>query len=182
MEDLSAKLSSLLENPAELEQLKNLAGSLLGGNMGGNMGGDMGNGTGGDMGASGGGQAPAPVDQTPASASSFDPSALLSSLLQSAGPSAPPAPVPAPAPSPASSPMDSLFSSIGPKELQAIMKIGSALKAPKQDDRSQLLMALRPHLSPARQERVDQAVKILRILDTIPLLKDSGLDLFGNLL
>ncbi|MCI8360835.1 MAG: hypothetical protein HFE86_05825 [Clostridiales bacterium] len=164
MEDLSAKLSSLLENPAELEQLKSLAGSLLGGAL---PPADPPDG-------------PEPVSPPPAQGNGGgDTSALLSSLLQSMGGGAPAA---APVQAPAPSPMESLFSSISPKEIQAIMKIGSALKAPRQDDRSQLLLALKPHLSPARQERVDQAVKILRILDILPLLKDSGLDLFGNLL
>ena len=166
MEDLSAKLSSLLENPAELEQLKSLAGSLLGGAL--------------PPADSPAEAEPAPQQSAPAQASGGgDPSALLSSLLQSMGGGAPAA---APVQAPAPSPMESIFSSISPKEIQAIMKIGSALKTPRQDDRSQLLLALKPHLSPARQERVDQAVKILRILDILPLLKDSGLDLFGNLL
>lgn len=175
MEDLSAKLSSLLENPAELEQLKSLAGSLLGGSL------PPANPLAApappaDRQPPAGGSAPAGAA---ASASSPDPGALLSTLLQSMG-STPPAPAPVQAPAP--SPMENIFSAISPKEIQAIMKIGSALKAPRQDDRTQLLLALKPHLSPARRERVDQAVKILRLLDILPLLKDSGLDLLGNLL
>ena len=159
MEDLSAKLSSLLENPAELEKVKELASTLLGG----------------DAGAADG------DNETPASGKEpgtggMDPAALLSGLLQSGGPPAAPSPPSPPAPGPA----EGLLSAISPKELNAIMRIGSALKSRQPDDRSQLLLALRPHLSPARQERVDQAVKLLRRVDIIPLLKDSGLDLCGS--
>lgn len=138
-----------------MEKIKNLAGSLLGGNAGDSPG------------AAGGQENP------PAAPASSDPAALLSGLLQNRGPQ-----TPAPAPDPAAG----LLNSISPKEIGAIMKIGNALKSQKPDDRSQLLLALKPHLSPARQERVDQAVKILRIMDILPLLKESGLDLFGNLL
>ena len=156
MEDLSAKLSAILENPEEMEKIKNLAGSLLGGNAGDSPG------------SAAGGQ-----ENPPAAPASSDPAALLSGLLQNRGPQ-----TPAPAPDPAAG----LLNSISPKEIGAIMKIGNALKSQKPDDRSQLLLALKPHLSPARQERVEQAVKILRIMDILPLLKESGLDLFGNLL
>ncbi|MBQ8550287.1 MAG: hypothetical protein IKL44_05300 [Clostridia bacterium] len=51
----------------------------------------------------------------------------------------------------------------------------SALKNSGEDDRSRLLLALRPHLSPERRERVDKAVKLLRIVSIMPLLKESGL-------
>lgn len=176
MEDLSAKLSSLLENPAELEQLKSLAGSLLGGSSQSASTEPASSQPPAEQRPAGGGNAAARTEQN---APPADPSALLSSLLQSMG-SGPPAPAPVQAPAP--SPMESIFSAISPREIQAIMKIGNALKAPRRDDRTQLLLALKPHLSPARRERVDQAVKILRILDILPLLKDSGLDLFGNLL
>ena len=137
-----------------MEKIKNLAGSLLGGN-------------GSEPPAASGGQ-----EGSSALPASPDPAALLSGLLQNRAPQTP-------APGPASG---SLLNSISPKEIGAIVKIGNALKSQKPDDRSQLLLALKPHLSPARQERVDQAVKILRIMDILPLLKESGLDLFGNLL
>lgn len=172
MEDLTAKLSSLLENPAELEQMKNLAGALLGG---------------GQTEASSQPSSAQSTSSQPSLSSAQpsppaagngaggpDPSALLASLLSGAGST--------PSSSPEPTPGDGLLSSISPKEIQAIMKLGSVLKSKRPDDRSQLLLALKPHLSPARQERVDQAVKILRILDILPLLKDSGLDLFGSLL
>lgn len=78
---------------------------------------------------------------------------------------------------------EGLFSGISPNEIQAMMKIGSALKNQQVDERSKLLLALKPHLGAERQEKVDQAVKILKLVNLLPLLKDSGLtNLFGGLL
>ena len=51
----------------------------------------------------------------------------------------------------------------------------SRLKSPKNDKRTELLLALRPHLSEMRQNRVDSAIKLLRIVDMLPLLKESGI-------
>ena len=49
------------------------------------------------------------------------------------------------------------------------------LNSPKNDNRSSLLMALRPHLSEKRQQRLDRAVKLLRLADMLPLVQDSGI-------
>ena len=51
----------------------------------------------------------------------------------------------------------------------------SRLKSPKNDKRTDLLLALRPHLSEMRQKRVDNAIKLLRVVDMLPLLKESGI-------
>lgn len=45
----------------------------------------------------------------------------------------------------------------------------------KNDDRTKLLLALKPHLSPERRQRVDKAVKILRLIEIMPILQESGL-------
>jgi len=37
------------------------------------------------------------------------------------------------------------------------------------------LLALKPHLTDERQQRIDKAVKLLRIISVIPLLKEQGL-------
>lgn len=60
-------------------------------------------------------------------------------------------------------------------ELGGIVQMLSMLKTPAQDNRTALITALRPHLSAERQKRADRAIKILRILDILPLLKESGL-------
>lgn len=62
----------------------------------------------------------------------------------------------------------------GGDELRAVMNIMSRLKNEKNDSRTQLLLALKPHLSEPKQAKVDTAVKILRLLDLLPYLKESG--------
>lgn len=65
-------------------------------------------------------------------------------------------------------------------ELAGMMKVLSGLKNTGEDDRTRLLLALRPHLSEPRQQKVDTAVKILRVIDLLPALRESGL--LGKLL
>lgn len=60
-------------------------------------------------------------------------------------------------------------------ELQAIISIISQLKSSSDDSRVQLINALKPHLSEERQKRADTALKILKLLDLLPLIKESGL-------
>lgn len=68
-------------------------------------------------------------------------------------------------------------SSMSADDMQTMMKIGQALSkmGTQNDDRTKLLMSLRPHLSSERQERVDNAVKILRLISMLPLLTEKGL-------
>ena len=44
-----------------------------------------------------------------------------------------------------------------------------------ESDRVKLLLALRPHLSEEKQQKVDTAVKILKLLDIAPLFKEMGI-------
>lgn len=66
-------------------------------------------------------------------------------------------------------------------ELKGIGDIGaitaalSKLKNSGDDSRTALISALRPYLNPRRQEKADRAVKILRLLDMLPILQESGL-------
>ncbi|MDD4699728.1 MAG: hypothetical protein PHV07_05650 [Oscillospiraceae bacterium] len=60
-------------------------------------------------------------------------------------------------------------------DIGAIMKIVGALNSGGNDNRSQLLLALKPHLSEPRRERVDSAIKILKLINILPLIKDQGL-------
>ncbi|MBR5452375.1 MAG: hypothetical protein IKV36_05240 [Clostridia bacterium] len=52
-----------------------------------------------------------------------------------------------------------------------IMKIMSSLNNSENDNRANLLLALKPHLSKPRQERVDSAVKLLKLIPLLPLVK-----------
>lgn len=46
------------------------------------------------------------------------------------------------------------------------------------DNNTQLLLALKGHLSEARQKKVDDAIKIMQLIKILPVIKDLGL--FGG--
>ena len=69
-------------------------------------------------------------------------------------------------------------SMLSPGDMKVMMKLMQALRSDATDERSRLLMSLRPYLSEKRQARVDSAVKILRLVQLIPLLSESGFSLF----
>lgn len=60
-------------------------------------------------------------------------------------------------------------------DMKTIMTVMSRLKDTGNDVRTQLLVALKPHLSEPRREKVDTAIKILKMIELLPLLKDSGI-------
>lgn len=62
-----------------------------------------------------------------------------------------------------------------------LMKISGAMQMMNRPDpRVDLLMALRENLSIHRQKKVDDAVKILRLLSLMPMLKEQGIfDMIG---
>lgn len=61
-------------------------------------------------------------------------------------------------------------------DIAAITKMLSHIKSNgKEDDRIKLLLALKPNLSDEKQQKVDSAIKILKLIDLAPLLKDAGL-------
>lgn len=60
-------------------------------------------------------------------------------------------------------------------DIGAVTKMLTLLKNNKDDDRVRLLLALKPNLSPEKQQKVDSAIKILKLIDLAPLLKDAGL-------
>lgn len=43
------------------------------------------------------------------------------------------------------------------------------------DKNTELLLALKPHLTERRQERIDKAIKLLKLLAVWDVLKDSGM-------
>lgn len=70
------------------------------------------------------------------------------------------------------SPLDML----GTDGLQAAMKFVPLLSELKKDDETtRLLHAIKPFLSPARQAKLDEAVRLLRVIRILPLLKNQGL-------
>jgi len=110
MDDMASKLSELLSNPDAVDKIRNMAGTLLGGEE----------------------KKSAPKSDVP-------------------------------------------FDMPDDIDIGAIMNIMGALNSSGNDSRSQLLLALKPHLSESRRERVDSAIKILKLVNVLPLLKDQGL-------
>ena len=76
---------------------------------------------------------------------------------------------------PQSQPLSGLFGGISPDDLGAVMQLSRLLGSEAEDDRTHLLLALKPHLSAKRQDRIDKAVKLLRIASILPLIKDQGI-------
>ncbi len=61
------------------------------------------------------------------------------------------------------------------QQMMQVLSIVNQLKARKDDNRTALLLALKPHLSEPRQEKINTAVKLLKLIDLLPVLKQSGL-------
>lgn len=70
---------------------------------------------------------------------------------------------------------DDFMSFLGVEELGNIISIISRLKESGNDPKAQLLYALKPHLSQPRQEKVDTAIKILKLIEILPVIKQTGL-------
>ena len=65
---------------------------------------------------------------------------------------------------------------IDPIQMGNIIKMMNLIKSNnKEDKNTKLLVALKPHLSYSRQEKVDKAISLLKIVKILPLLKESGL-------
>ena len=60
--------------------------------------------------------------------------------------------------------------------MAALMKAAPLLSAAnREDDAARLLAALRPLLNEARQKKLDEAGRILKLLRLLPLLRESGI-------
>lgn len=61
----------------------------------------------------------------------------------------------------------------GADMLGSIGKIGNAVS--RDDERTALIKALKPLLSESRQQKADEIMKILKLVQLIPLLRETGL-------
>lgn len=61
------------------------------------------------------------------------------------------------------------------QQMMQVLSVLNQLKSRKDDNRTALLLALKPHLSEPRQEKIDTAVKLLKLIDLLPFLKQSGI-------
>ncbi|MGN0650787.1 MAG: hypothetical protein ACI4KM_10150 [Oscillospiraceae bacterium] len=71
-----------------------------------------------------------------------------------------------------------LFDAIDPDMLIRIMELLESMN--KQSDDEKLLLALKPLLREENRAKVDTAVKLLKIMALLPIIKDSGM--LGKLL
>lgn len=78
-------------------------------------------------------------------------------------------------PQPQNTSVSDISSVLGANEMQSIIKIVSQLKNTGNDPRAQLLNALKPHLSEPKREKVDTAIKILKVIEILPFLRESGI-------
>lgn len=158
MDDLNSTLGAILNDPDKMAQLRAVAESL---------------------GLNPGGGAPSPPPQqntAPAGGQGgsggnggIDPAAIASILqnFQNAG----------------NTGGGGSASGNSPVNLGAIAKITEVLSTFNQADKNvDLLRTLKPHFSPARASRIDDAVRIMQLLRAWPALRDSGLlSSLGNL-
>lgn len=79
-----------------------------------------------------------------------------------------------PAPEPVAMPQSNSIPNA--EMLNALTKVAPLMNSMKKDDNAtRLLHALRPFLSIDRQQKLDKAEKMLKIISIMPLLKDSNL-------
>lgn len=58
-------------------------------------------------------------------------------------------------------------------DMAMLMRVrGMMSKMNQKDDRSDLILALKPHLSPKRQKRADEAIRMMHMMEMLPALKD----------
>lgn len=75
----------------------------------------------------------------------------------------------------APSPEFDISSLLGMEDIGRLMSILAKFRSSGNDPKAQLLYALKPHLSPPRREKVDTAVKILKIIELLPLIGETGI-------
>ncbi len=68
---------------------------------------------------------------------------------------------------------DGLFSGFDFSKLMKIQEIMGAVSG--KDKNAELLLALKPHLSPEKQKKTDKAIKLLKLLTIWNFIKDSGI-------
>ncbi len=99
---------------------------------------------------------------------------------QSPPPSGQSQPQPQPQPQPQSQPgagqnTGNPLGSIDLNSLGSIASLMSKFSNTASDPRCNLILSLKPMLSPERQQRADEAIKIIKLIDMLPALRDSGL-------
>lgn len=61
-------------------------------------------------------------------------------------------------------------------DLSSVLKLSSVIaEASEKDRNSDLITALKPHLSEEKQKKADKAIKLLKLIAIWEIVKDSGL-------
>ena len=61
------------------------------------------------------------------------------------------------------------------ENIGAILSIISKLQGNEENDRTRLINSLKPYLSDTRRQKADNAIKLLKIIELWPLIKESGM-------
>lgn len=139
MDEISEKITQILNNPDSMEMVKNLAGSLI------SSGDESGN------------------KSTKQSFDGLNNIGDIANLLNGLGEK------------------DNAQNDLplSPSQISMFLKVVRILKSKKDDDKTRLISALKPHLSEKRQKKADTAIKMMKLIDVLPLLKECGLfDMF----
>lgn len=64
---------------------------------------------------------------------------------------------------------------IDPMFIKKLMPVINRLNSDTNDKRTALLLALKPNLSEERRAKVDAAVKLIKLIEMLPYLKECGL-------
>ena len=70
------------------------------------------------------------------------------------------------------------FGGVDPELMGKLMKILPLLQQGGDSERARLIQALKPLLSQSRRQKADEALRLLRLIEMIPLLGQAGIDLF----
>lgn len=146
--DINSILSSLSQE--DIENLKKTAADIMGGMSGNNISGNASNSGNGRN--NGNNQAQSTDKKNTESSNNISIENILSSFSQSGG------------------------NSFGFPDMNMLLSLAPVLQAVNsKDDRVEFINALRPLLSNDRRKKADEAVKIVRLLSVLPLLKERGL-------
>lgn len=159
MDDLAGKLNEILNNPAELAKFQQIASSVLGQQNNASQPAQ-----------------PVPVQDTPSQTGGFDLTQLVNLLGQQQPPAQTPTADQVSGLGGALSALGGTNAGVSPELLGTVMKIAPLLGSVNQEnDHTRLLQALRPLLKNERQKKLDEAIKIMKMLKFLPLLKEQGI-------
>ncbi|MBR4910905.1 MAG: hypothetical protein IKZ47_06265 [Clostridia bacterium] len=64
---------------------------------------------------------------------------------------------------------------LGGADIGKMMNVLASFQNREADNRTKLLLALKQNLTGKRREKVDSAIKLLKLVEALPLLKEAGI-------